>query len=90
MPEHNDYQVYIIRNETGKLYIGLSENISKRLVQHNQGVSKWTRHRGPWSLIWNSEFLSLSDARKLENRLKRQKGGVGLRLLTGRQIQSGS
>ena len=36
-------------------------------------------HRGQpagsstWSLIWTSEPLSLSDARKLENRLKRQK-----------------
>jgi putative endonuclease len=90
MSETIAYQVYVIRNAVGKFYIGLSENVSRRLQQHNQGVSTWTRHRGPWSLIWTSESLSLSDARKLENRLKRQKGGVGFRFLTGRQSSSGS
>jgi putative endonuclease len=90
MPKTNVHQVYVIGNTTGKFYIGLSENVQIRLQQHNQGISKWTRHRGPWSLIWISELLSLSDARKLENRLKRQKGGVGFRFLTGRQSLSGS
>jgi putative endonuclease len=84
------YQVYVIQNATGKFYIGLSENVSKRLEQHNQGISKWTRHRGPWSLIWTSESLSLSDARKLENRLKRQKGGHGFAQLVGQEKLSGS
>jgi putative endonuclease len=83
MSETNVYQVYVIRNAAGKFYIGLSENVQIRLQQHNQGVSKWTRHRGPWSLVWISESLTLSEARKLENRLKRQKGGAGFRELTG-------
>ena len=83
MPVTNVYQVYVIRNTAGKFYIGLSENVQIRLQQHNQGISKWTRHRGPWWLVWTSESLSLSDARKLENRLKRQKGGVGFKFLTG-------
>jgi len=90
MPETNAFQVYVIRNTDGKFYIGLSENVQIRLQQHNQGVSKWTRHRGLWSLAWTSESLSLSDARILENRLKRQKGGVGLRFLIGQQNSSGS
>ena len=90
MSENNVHQVYVIRNATGKLYIGLSENVQSRLQQHNQGVSKWTRHRGPWSLVWESESLTLSEARKLENRLKRQKGGAGFRKLTGLQSSSGS
>jgi putative endonuclease len=83
MSETNAYQVYVIRNTAGKFYIGLSENVQIRLQQHNHGVSKWTRHRGPWSLIWTSESLTLSEARKLENRLKQQKGGAGFRKLTG-------
>jgi putative endonuclease len=83
MPETNFYQVYVIRNIAGKFYIGLSENVQIRLREHNGGVSKWARHRGPWSLIWTSELLTLSEARKLENRLKRQKGGAGFHKLTG-------
>jgi putative endonuclease len=77
------YQVYVIENAAGKFYIGLSENVQIRLQQHNEGISRRTRNRGPWRVVWTSEPLSLPDARKLENRLKRQKGGVGFRFLTG-------
>lgn len=75
------YRVYIIENGAGKLYIGLSENVENRLFQHNTGDSKYTKGKGPWKLIWTSTEMSLGDARKLENKMKRQKGGAGLRTL---------
>ena len=77
------YRVYILRNPQNRHYIGLSEDVSVRLEQHNSGGSKWTAKYRPWSLIWQSGELSLTDARKLENQLKRQKGGRGLYQLTG-------
>ena len=77
------YQVYVIENVEGRKYIGLSENVQIRLNQHNAGVSKWTKLRGPWRLIWASQPMDLSNARKLENELKRQKGGAGFYRLTG-------
>jgi len=77
------YQIYVLRNPKGQLYIGISENVSNRLQQHNQGASKWTSRRGPWDLIWTSASMPLSEARKFEIRLKRQKGGVGFFALTG-------
>ncbi len=86
------HQVYVLQNPGGRFYIGLSENVQVRLHQHNQGISKWTRKYGPWCLVWTSEHLSLSCARRLENQLKRQKGGIGFQLLTGLSsvAQSGS
>jgi putative endonuclease len=84
------YQVYVIQNREGRFYIGLSENVKIRVDQHNQGISKWTRNRGPWTLVWTSEPLTLSDARKLENRLKAQKGGAGFQAITGLERASGS
>ena len=77
------YQVYVIQNSAGRFYIGLSEDVTKRLADHNAGVSNWTRLRGPWKLVWISEPMSLSAARKLENFLKKQKGGVGFYKFTG-------
>jgi len=77
------YQVYVLQNPAGRFYIGLSEDVPKRVRQHNEGVSQWTRSRGPWTLVWNSPSMSLSQARKLENLLKRQKGGSGFFKLTG-------
>ncbi len=84
------YRVYVIQNTTGKFYIGLSEDVTHRLNDHNSGASTWTRHKGPWILRWTSEAMSLSDARKLENRLKSMKGGEGLYRYTGLKRSSGS
>jgi predicted GIY-YIG superfamily endonuclease len=84
------YRVYVIQNPDGKFYIGFSEGVEGRLAQHNDGVSKWTKSRGPWVLRWTSEALSITDARKLENLLKRQKGGTGFYRLTGLTPSSGS
>jgi putative endonuclease len=78
-----NYRVYVLQNGAGKYYIGLTDEVSRRLSEHNSGVSRWTRARGPWTLVWTSEFLSLSDARKLENKLKRQGRGSGFYSIIG-------
>jgi putative endonuclease len=83
MADGKRHQVYVLQNQDGEFYIGLSENIALRLLQHNQGISKWTWKHRPWSMAWASELMSLSDARRLEARFKRQKGGVGFQHLTG-------
>ena len=75
------YRVYLIENAVGRRYIGISENVDKRLTDHNAGLSKWTAKHVPWQLVWASRETSLSEARKLENLLKRQKGGDGLQRL---------
>jgi putative endonuclease len=77
------YRVYILRNPGGRFYIGLAEDVARRLQQHNGGESRWTKTRGPWRLVWQSEALFLSEARKLENRLKRQGRGKGFYMITG-------
>jgi putative endonuclease len=84
------YRVYVLQNEAGRRYIGLSENPNLRLQQHNSDLSQWTRNRGPWKLIWQSASFSLSDARKLENKLKRQGGGQGFYSITKLPSPEGS
>jgi predicted GIY-YIG superfamily endonuclease len=85
MSAPNCYQVYVIQNPHDRFYIGLSKDVRIRLAQHNDGKSTWTRHRGPWSLVWTSAPMSLTQARKLEIEMKRQKGGIGFYQLTGLQ-----
>jgi predicted GIY-YIG superfamily endonuclease len=77
------YRVYVLQNSAGKYYIGLSEDVARRVEQHNFDQSKYTKGKGPWTLRWMSEEFSLGDARRLENRLKRQKGGIGFHSITG-------
>ena len=82
------YQVYVLQNADGKYYIGITEDVSVRLRQHNDGESKWTAKFRPWELAWTSEKMSLSDARKLENKLKKAKGGNGFYQITGLERRS--
>ena len=83
------YRVYVLQNPEGRFYIGLTDDVARRLQQHNNGESRWTKGRGPWRDVWQSQNLSLTEARKLENRLKRQGRGKGFYTITGLR-QSGS
>jgi putative endonuclease len=76
-----EYRVYMLENLLARRYIGLSEDVNIRLADHNSGKSKYTAKHGPWRIIWTSKPMSLSDARKLENLLKKQKAGNGLKPL---------
>jgi putative endonuclease len=69
------HRVYVLENREGRLYVGLSDDVARRMEQHNSGASRWTKHKGLWKLAWQSEALNLSEARKLELLFKKQKGG---------------
>jgi len=79
MNTNKPYEVYIIKSDCEKFYIGLSENAEHRLNEHNLGLSKWTSKYKNWEIIYIKKLKNLSEARKWENYLKRQKGGNGLR-----------
>ena len=53
------YRVYAIRNDVGRIYIGLTDDLDRRLAQHNSGISKWTKNRGPLSRIWSSDSMDV-------------------------------
>ena len=84
------YWVYVLRNPEGKFYIGLTDDVGRRLNDHNSGQSKWTRKFGPWEVVWQKGPMTLTEARRLENWLKRQKCGVGFYAFTGLRRSSGS
>ena len=80
-----NYYCYILWSSRGqKFYVGITEDVDHRLEQHNYGVSKWTkRFAGTWELVWVKKYYNLTNARKQENLLKRQKGGNKFYELTG-------
>ena len=77
------YRVYVLQNPKGRFYVGLTDDLARRLQQHDDGESQWTRGRSPWRAVWQTAILSLTEARKLENRLKRQGRGKGFYTITG-------
>jgi putative endonuclease len=66
-----------------RFYIGVSEDVPKRLAQHNQGLSRWTARHRPWVLVRTEPFPNYRQARRRELELKRQKGGAGFVRKTG-------
>jgi len=61
------YFLYILRSlKDNKLYIGTSNNIEARLKQHNNGLSKSTKYRRPFKLIYKEKYNARSDAMKRE------------------------
>ncbi|MBI2464976.1 GIY-YIG nuclease family protein [Candidatus Shapirobacteria bacterium] len=62
---------YILQSEIdNSYYIGSTNNLSIRLVYHNNGRSKYTSRKRPWKLIYYEEFLTLSEARSREKQIK--------------------
>ena len=69
------YYVYVIRSlKNGRFYIGCTNNIERRLQEHNKGKSKYTRLTRPFELIYREELDSLINARRREKLLKGGKG----------------
>lgn len=75
-----DYVVYVIQNPDGKLYVGHSNNLDRRLSEHNGGYSRYTSGwRGPWVLVYKEVHRSRGDAMEREQELKTGKGRDFLR-----------
>jgi len=64
--------VYIIQHtETKQVYTGRTNNIKRRLEEHNQGKTSATqRKRGKWILIYSEIYRNEKDAIIREIRLK--------------------
>jgi putative endonuclease len=63
--------VYLVRCKDKSIYTGITNNLNKRIKQHNEGKgAKYTRSRGPVTLIRFHYCHSKSDALKLEYKIK--------------------
>ncbi|MFQ5445440.1 MAG: GIY-YIG nuclease family protein [Saprospiraceae bacterium] len=68
------FQVYILCSErSGRLYIGQTGDLERRLSEHNAGETASTRGKGPWRLLYSKGFDTRHGAMSFENKLKRWK-----------------
>ena len=66
--------VCILRSERdGSFYTGYSEDVLRRLRQHNNGESYYTKRKMPWSVVYAEKFELKGEAIKRERFLKKQK-----------------
>ena len=73
------YYVYAISSKCKNyIYVGLTDNINRRINQHNSGKSKTTKPYAPFDLIYSEKLETRSEARMREKYLK---SGSGKELL---------
>jgi putative endonuclease len=76
------YYTYILKSKKdNKLYTGFTNDLRKRLLQHNKGQSAYTKGRGPFEVIYYEACLLEEKARSRELYLK---SGMGKRYLKNR------
>lgn len=69
------YFVYIIKSvKDNGYYVGITSNLSERLVYHNQGRVRSTKSRKPFTLIYSEKYLTRLEARSREKYLKSYSG----------------
>ncbi len=77
------YNVYILKCADGTLYTGITNDVERRIEQHNgqkPGGARYTRGRTPVSLVYKEETSSKSDALKREMEIKKMSRGEKLAL----------
>jgi putative endonuclease len=74
--------VYLLRCADGSLYCGWTNDLARRLSQHEQGAaSRYTRSRLPVELAWSRQVASRSEALREEARIKGLPRAAKLRLI---------
>jgi putative endonuclease len=69
--------VYIIKSrKTNKIYVGCTNDLRKRLNEHNRNRVKSTCNSGPWEVRYYEAFYSKNDAFSREKGLKRHARGI--------------
>lgn len=68
------YTVYVLRDDNGKFYKGLTNNLDRRLKEHRFGGTKTTSKMKNLIVVYTERFENFDEARKRELYLKSAAG----------------
>ena len=86
MKKDKDWQVYIIKTNTGKLYTGITIDINRRFSEHkrNKGA-KYFRLENPEEIVFLETYKNRSEATKRELEIKSFNRSEKLKLIKRHQ-----
>ncbi|PHZ85302.1 GIY-YIG nuclease family protein [Paremcibacter congregatus] len=68
----SSWTVYILHCQDTSYYTGITNDLPKRIADHEKGLgAKYTRGRGPFTLVYQEGFPDRSLASKREYALKK-------------------
>ncbi|MDO8471174.1 MAG: GIY-YIG nuclease family protein [bacterium] len=69
------YFIYIIKSlNRNYFYVGISNNVGRRFIEHNSGKNRTTRAYKPFKLLRSEKFPDRMSARKREKWFKSGEG----------------
>ena len=78
------WTVYVLKSaKDNKRYIGSTNNLERRINEHNTGKVKSTKSRVPLNVVYREDFLSEKEARLREKFFKTHKGFNALMKIIG-------
>ena len=79
------YYVYIVECSDKSLYIGLTNDLERRINEHNFGLNdnSYTSTRRPVKIIFNQEFIQFQQAELFEKKIKKWSKKKKLALANG-------
>ena len=79
MTEDKFYVYAMFSQVDNRIYVGMSQNVSSRIQQHNAGKVTSTKHFVPWVLFFKQYAGNATEARLLEKYYKSATGKRKLR-----------
>ncbi len=74
---HMMYYVYLLKSKIdGSIYIGYTNDLKRRFVEHNEQKNISTKYKAPFQLVYYEAYASRADAKHRENMLKRFSGST--------------
>ncbi len=81
------YLVYVLQSLVNfRYYVGQTNNLDRRLLEHNSGFSKYTSFSRPFKLVYSEKFYTRQDALAREKQLKSGKGREWLKSILVRAV----
>ena len=69
------YFVYVLKSLVAKKsYVGMTDNLERRLGEHNAKRHVYTKRYVPWAIIYTEQYATLAEARTRERYLKSAAG----------------
>jgi len=76
------WTLYILQSESsGRFYVGHTNDLERRLEEHQSGQTTSTRNRGPWKVVHCERFETKLPAAYRECQIKSWKSRVGIQAL---------
>lgn len=79
------YKIYVLKSKVAKKsYVGHTDNIERRINEHNSGRNIYTSRYIPWEVVYNEDYKTKEEAIKREKFFKTTRGRRALKRIFDR------